>query len=89
MATTDVTREALDFRNLHLPPALKVLRLDVEDFTDHDGEASLRINAIVDESVDPSTISGRDVTDFKMSIGESLRSHGISLFPYVFMYIRF
>ena len=85
MEITDVTREALDLRQLKLPERLNVQRLDVEDFTDSDGDPALRIQVLIEESVEVNEMTGRDVIELKHAIRESLREHGIRLFPYIFL----
>jgi hypothetical protein len=49
------------------------------------GEASLRILAVIDEDTDLSNVSGEDVGELKSVIRESLRNHGITVFPYIFL----
>jgi hypothetical protein len=85
MAVTDTTLDALDLNKLKLPPSPKVIRLEVEDFTDMDGEPGLRILAVIDEDTDIEQVRGRDVTRMKMAIHDSLLQHGIDLFPLVFI----
>lgn len=85
MAITDLTRDALDLHRLQLPASPKVIRLDVEDYFDKDGEPSLRVLAVIDEATDLDHIDGRGVSQLKMAILESLQQHGIDLFPYIFL----
>ena len=85
MAVTDAIREALDLNNLNLPASPKVIGLSVEDYTDMDGEASLRITALIDDNTDLENIDGKGVGDMKAEIRRSLQEHGIHLFPYVFL----
>ncbi len=85
MPVTDATRDALDLGKLKLPPSPQVVRLDVEDFTDMDGEASLRVTAVIDEDTKLEEVSGKDVGDLKAQIRRSLQQHGIELFPYIFL----
>src|SRR5260221_9843798 len=79
------TRKALDLKNLPQVPGLPVIGLEVEDYTNWDGEPALRVTVILDESVDPEKVSGKAVSDLKFAIRESLTKHGISLFPYTFL----
>ena len=78
-------REALDLKNLPLPPGLHVLRIDAEDYTDWDGDPALRVTVVLDEATDEENISGAVVGNFKFAILENLRKHGINLFPYIFL----
>lgn len=80
-----VIDDALDLSKLSLPASLPVVRLEAQDYTDSLGEPSLRILAVLDESVDVEHFSGDDVGQFKRAIRDSLRSHGITVFPYVFL----
>lgn len=77
-------KKALDLKTLKLPPSLPVTRLEAEDYTDWSGEPSLRVLAVLDESVDVEKVSGEAVGDFDAAIHDSLRKHGITLFPYIF-----
>ena len=85
MAVTDAIREALDLNNLNLPASPKVIGLTVENFTDMDGEASLRITAVIDDNTDLDNIDGKGVGDMKAEIRRSLEEHGIPLFAYIFI----
>src|SRR5687767_4794680 len=85
MPVAQTTLEALDLGKLNLPRSISVVRLDVEDYTDADGEPALRILAVINESTDVEQVSGDDVAQLKEAIYESLRQHGIELFPYIFL----
>jgi hypothetical protein len=85
MTVDEKTREALDLKTLHLPHSPPVVRLDAEDYTDSDGESSLRITVVLEEATDISHVSGEDVGELKSVIRESLRNHGINVFPYIFL----
>ena len=85
MAVADAIREALDLNNLNLPASPKVIGLSVENFTDMDGEASLRITAVIDDNTDLENIDGKGVGAMKAEIHRSLQQHGIQLFPYIFI----
>ncbi len=85
MAVADAIREALDLNNLNLPASPKVIGLSVENFTDMDGEASLRITAVIDDNTDLENIDGKGVGAMKAEIRRSLQHHGIQLFPYIFI----
>jgi hypothetical protein len=84
MPVAEEVRQALDLKSLSLPPSIPVNRVEVENYTDWDGDAALRVLVVLDESVDPETINGNAVADLKRSIHDSLRKHGITLFPYIF-----
>lgn len=85
MAVTDVIREALDLKKLDLPASPKVIDLIVENYTDMDGEASLRVTAVIDEDTDLEHLDGKDIGDLKAEIRRRLLQHGIELFPYTFL----
>lgn len=85
MAVAQATLDALDLGKLTFPKAIPVVRLDVEDYTDAEGDPALRILAVIDEFTDLEKVSGDDVADMKDAIYESLRRHGIELFPYIFI----
>lgn len=77
--------DALDLNGLQFPPGLAVVRLEAEDYTDSTGAPSLRILAVLDEKTDINHVSGEDVGELKSVIRQSLRNHGISIFPYIFL----
>ena len=79
------TIAALDLNRLHLPASPPVTRLEAEDYTDSTGEPSLRILVILDEGTDINHVSGDDVGELKSVIRESLRIHGVTTFPYIFL----
>jgi hypothetical protein len=76
---------ALDLKTLSLPPYPKVERVEVEDYVDSDGEPALRVLVVIDEATDIGKNLGREVGDLKRAIRLSLRAHGITLFPYIFL----
>ena len=78
-------RKALDLKNLPQVPGLPVIGVEVEDYTDWEGEPALRVTVILDESVDPEKVSGKAVSDLKRAIRDNLTTRGISLFPYTFL----
>ena len=79
------TREALNLEGLKLPSRPRVTRIEVEDYTDSSGEASLRVLVVLDESTDIDQVSGEEVGELKSAIRRSLREHGITMFPYIFL----
>lgn len=83
MAVTAEMMEALDLSKLHLPASPPVIQLIPEDDEGTDGEPALRITAVIEESTDLDQLSGHDIGEMKFVIRESLRRHGISLFPYI------
>ena len=85
MPVDEKTVEALDLKTLDLPPSPPVMRLEAEDYTDSDGEPSLRILVVLDEGTDISKVSGEDVGELKSVIRDSLRKHGVTVFPYIFL----
>lgn len=85
MTTDQPTRDALDLRTLKLPPSPPVVEVSAEDYTDSTGEPALRVQVILDESTDIYSIKGDHVSELKFAIGDSLRRHGVMLFPYIFL----
>ena len=85
MPVAQAIHEALDLGSLNLPESPKVIELIPENYTDMDGEASLRITAVIDEATDLDRIDGRNVGLLKAEIHRSLQQHGIELFPYIFI----
>jgi len=85
MSVDHKASSVLDLNQLELPAGLPVDRIEVRDYTDTSGEASLRVLVVLAESVDLDHISGRDVGDLKWTIREQLRKHGFSQFAYIFM----
>lgn len=84
MATDTNLQQAVDLKQLQLPPGLKIVSIQAEDYTNWEGEPALRISVVIDEDTDVDHISGATVNDFKWAVRESLRRHGITLFPYFF-----
>jgi hypothetical protein len=85
MPVDEKTLEALDLNRLRLPASPQVTRLEAEHYTDSSGEPALRILVVLDESTDIDHLSGADVGELKFAIRESLREHGITGFPYIFL----
>src|SRR5260221_13456762 len=79
------TRKALDLKNLPQVPGLPVIGLEVEDYTNWEGEPALRVTVILDESADVDNVSGKAVSDLKFAIRENLAKRGVTLFPYTFL----
>ena len=85
MPVDEKTRDALDLKSLVLPPEMPVSRIEVQDYTDWEGDPSLRVLVVLDESVDVEKLSGGVVGDLKSRIHDSLIDHGVTLFPYIFL----
>lgn len=85
MTTDKQTLEALDVRSLQLPANPPVVGVEVDDYTDSTGEPALRVQVILDESADIDAIQGAQVGELKFAIRDSLRRHGVTLFPYIFL----
>jgi hypothetical protein len=79
------TRKALDIKKLRLPSIPTVSALQVEEYTDSTGDPALRVRVILDESTDIEKLSGEAIGDLKAAIRESLRKHGVTKFPYIFL----
>ena len=84
MPVSAATKKALNLKKLKLPSSIPVLRVEVEDYTDWDGDPALKVLVVLDESVDPEKVDGNEVSKLKMAMHDSLRKHGITLFPYIF-----
>ena len=84
MPVSAATKKALNLKKLKLPPSIPVLRVEVEDYTDWDGDPALKVLVVLDESVDPEKVDGNAVNELKVAIRNSLRKHGVTLFPYIF-----
>jgi hypothetical protein len=85
MPVDEKTRDALDLTHLEIQPELLVSRIDVRDYTDWDGDPSLRILVVIGESVEIDRKTSRLIGDLKNRSHDSLRGHGITLFPYIFI----
>ena len=85
MTSDKQTLDALDIQQFRFPPTLPVVEVEVEDYTDSDGEPALRVQVILDEATDIDAIQGEEVGELKFAIRDSLRRHGITLFPYIFL----
>jgi hypothetical protein len=85
MPVDEKTRDALDFSQLDIPPEIPISRIDVENYTDWDGDPSLRLLVVIGESVEINKKNSRLIGDLKNRIHDSLQNHGITLFPYIFI----
>ena len=84
MAVDQKTRESLDLKVLKLPKEIPVTKVFAEEYIDSTGDEALRVQVILDESVDVEHVDGRAVDELDDAIRESLRNHGVTLFPYIF-----
>ena len=82
---TQRARAALDLNRLSGVLGVRIVRLDAEDYTDSDGEPSLRVLVVLDEAVDVDKLSGTAVGHLKAAIRQNLRERGIPVFPYIFL----
>lgn len=78
-------REALDLKRLSLPATPPVAEVRVEDYTDSSGEPALRVLVVLEEDADVENLKGDAVRALKSAIHDSLRNHGVSGFPYIFL----
>ncbi len=85
MTVDQRTLEALDLKSLSLPPNPSVVAVEAEDYTDSSGEPALRVLVTLDEATDIENFRGDDISTLKSAIRESLRRHGVTLFPYIFL----
>lgn len=85
MPVAETAKTILSLDELSFPVSLPVTRLEVEDYIDHSGDDSLRVLAVLDESVDVDAIDGRAVGDLKQAIRDRLRERGIDRFVYIFL----
>lgn len=85
MTTGTKTLKALELDQIHFPSNPRVVGLEAEDYTDSSGEPALRVQVILDESADVDSIQGEQVGRLKFVIRDSLRKHGVTLFPYIFL----
>ena len=77
-------QQAIDLKQLMLPPDLRVLSIDADDYTDWSGDPALRLSVLIDENTDVEHLSGDTIHAFKRAVRESLRRHGIDRFAYFF-----
>jgi hypothetical protein len=82
MPTDTNLQEAIDLTQLRLPPDLRVLSIEAEDYTDWSGDPALRVSVVIDENTDVDHLSGDTINEFKRVIHDNLLQHGITLFPY-------
>ncbi len=85
MPVDQKTREALDLKILSLPRIPPVVAVEAEDYTDSSGEPALRVLVTLDETADVENFSGDGIRKLKSAIHDSLRRHGVTVFPYIFL----
>ncbi len=68
MPVSAATKKALNLKKLKLPPSIPVVRVEVEDYTDWDGDPALKVLVVLDESVDPEKVDGNAVGDLKRAM---------------------
>ena len=84
-ATIDVG-DALDLKNLPDAPGFKVLKVTASPYENWDHEESLRVDVVIDDSVDfHDKDLGKKASNLKSAIRENLRQRGISLFAYIYL----
>jgi hypothetical protein len=76
---------ALDLKSLQIPQSIPVTEIEWEEYSDADGEPSLRIWVVFESASDAGDFSGDDVGDLKFAIRQSLRDNGITEFAYIFI----
>ena len=79
------TRQPSDLKGLALPASPSVVRLLVEDYTDSEGEPTVRVLAVLDEKTDLKKVGGAAVGELKSAIRAGLQRSGITAFPYIFL----
>jgi hypothetical protein len=84
MIADNTVRRALDMHRLKLPPSPPILAIEAEEYVDSSGDDSLRVWVVLPDEFDEETITGDEVLDIKSTIHQSLLSHGIDRFPYIF-----
>ncbi|MCE9556099.1 MAG: hypothetical protein K8T91_22350 [Planctomycetes bacterium] len=85
MIVDNRVRDALDLHGLKLPAHPTVVNIEAEDYTNWSGDDALRVNVTLAGDTDEEKILGEEVIALKSAIQDSLRSHGITVFPYIFL----
>lgn len=85
MSVDDKALKALDLDSLSLPPDPRVASVEVADYTDSTGEPALRVLVTLDETADIESLPSEAIGQLKSAIRASLRRHGITVFPYIFL----
>ncbi len=62
-----------------------MVAVEAEDYTDSTGEPALRILVTLDEAADVESLPGEAIGKLKSAIRDSLRRHGVTVFPYIFL----
>lgn len=82
MPVTAKMRKALDPKKFRRPPGFGVTKLDIEDYTDWDGDEALKVRVLLDESFDPEKVGGQAISDFKRAIRDALRKQDVTVWVY-------
>jgi hypothetical protein len=87
MAVDQATRKALELKRLKksLPNVPPVLRVDVQEYVDSEGDDALRVTVVLPDDTPDEQLTGENVWAIKSAIYDSLEAEGIQLFPYIFL----
>lgn len=89
MAVGEKIRQELTAENLrtslHLPEELRLVRVDIEDYIDYDGNDALRVWIVLADDVDEQDLPMDAVIDLKYAIHDRLIEMGEDRFPYIFV----
>ncbi|MBW3541908.1 MAG: hypothetical protein KY476_16690 [Planctomycetes bacterium] len=83
MTVAKKAQKLLDPRKLDLPPAPRVVAIEVEDYVDWAGDDALRIYVTIPDDTRDEELTGENGLQLKDAIYDRLLAHGIELFPYV------
>ena len=72
MAVDEKTRESLDLKVLKLPKEIPVRKVYADVYIDSTGDEALRVQVILDESVDVEHVDGRAVDELDDAINGSI-----------------
>jgi hypothetical protein len=77
-------KTALQRKNLSLPLKPRVLSIEAENYVDWTGDDALRVwVTIAETTTDEELLDGSAAIQLFATIHDSLRKHGIALFPYI------
>lgn len=71
--------------SLHLPDELRLVRVDVEDYVDYDGNDALRVWIVLGDDVDEQDLPIDALIELKNAIHDRLLEMGEDRFPYIFV----
>lgn len=80
--TVDI-QDALELTKLPVPPAMRIVNIKAEDYTNWEGEPALLITVLMHEYTNFKNIKGSDILALSRVIHDNLLNCGIQLFPYV------